>query len=142
MTGGGDVRGSLVTVRVVTASLSCLPKVLVAISWRRALEAHPTLAATDVGAEVCMAGPAHMHMLGMEAAHLDCRGSGLMDIAKLRMEVMGLSTCKIDLDGWSTLQEVYFIRSAKMFFLSMSSCKGLGLVPEDFPSHLQVVAGL
>lgn len=136
MTSGGDVKGTFATVRVATASLSCLPKVMVAISWRGALEACPTLT------EVCMAGPAHMHMLGLEVTHLDCRGSSLMDIAVLRMEVMGSVTRKIDLDGCSMLQEVYFVRSAKIFFLSLLTCKGSCLVPEDLPFYVQTAAGL
>lgn len=40
----------------------------------------------------------------------------------------------------TTVQDTYFIQSAKTLFLSLDACKALGLVPKAFPHHTQAAA--
>lgn len=59
--------------------------------------------------------------------HLDCRGS---------------APYRIILGGQSTLQEVYFVLSARNFYLLHDVCKGFSLIPESFANHNSIVVRL
>lgn len=59
--------------------------------------------------------------------------AGLRDVADLPLQCLGSCRCSISPDGLGTEHDVYFIPSAKSLFLSLSTCKDLGLVPASFP---------
>ena len=91
-------------------------------------------AVADTGAQVCVAGPSLLAMLG-KGATLARPHRGLRDVADLQLGCMGTLSLNIQLRERSTVQEVYFIKTAKCLFLSLDACKGLGLVPDSFPHH-------
>ena len=90
------------------------------------------LAVADTGAMVCVAGTALMSKLRIRTGELrECRD--LIDVADMRVQCIGYTTCHISSKDQSVRQKVYFVRSAKDLYLSLGGCKGLGLVPVDFP---------
>ena len=66
---------------------------------------------------------------------------GLRDVANIPLQVLGSAMCLISHGGRSSHQEICFVNSARFLYLSLTTCKELGLVPEDFPNHMQVAAG-
>lgn len=73
--------------------------------------------------------------------------TGLRDVADLVHKCPRSSVCSITLGSRLTEQDIYFVQSAKAFFLLLDVCKELGLVPENFPhnsvsgTHTQAVEG-
>ena len=53
---------------------------------------------------------------------------------------MGSAPCIIKCGGRSTTQDVYFMKTAKRLYLSLSACKQLELVPDSFPHHTHSIA--
>lgn len=98
---------------------------------------HPAVAIADMRAQVCVAGPALLAALSIKPASLKGCG-GLKDVADLLLKCLGSCVCNITLGGRSTQQEIYFLHSAKSLFLSLDTCKELGLVPDGFPHHTLV----
>ena len=90
------------------------------------------LAVADICAMVCVASTALMSKLQVRTDELrKCRD--LIDVADMWVQCLSYTTCHIGSGDRSTKQEVYFVRSAKDLYLSLGGCKGLGLVPVDFP---------
>lgn len=126
-------------VTAAASQLSSHPRVEVKVT-RGTHGIGPTsvLAVADTGAMVCVAGAALMSKLQLCTDELrKCRD--LRDVADMRVQCLGSATCHISSGDRSTQQNVYFVRSAKDLYLSLGACKGLGLVPEDFPRHTQMV---
>ena len=97
------------------------------------------LAVADTGAMVCVADTALMSKLRIRTCELrKCRD--LRDVADMRVQCIGYTTCHISSGDRSTRQKVYFVHSAKDLYFSLGACKGLGLVPKDFPRHTQFTA--
>ena len=102
---------------------------------------HPIPAVADTGAQVCVAGPALMSLIKIRPALLQ-RRAGLRDVANLPLKCMGSARCHIYYGGCSTEQDVYFMKTAKKFYLSLSACKDLRLVDRDFPHQKPLVASI
>lgn len=93
------------------------------------------VAVADTGAQVCVAGPSVMSALNIQPTQLK-RQAGLRDVANIHLKCMGSAPCIVKGGGRSTLQEVYFVHSAKNFYLSLDACKDLGLVHRNFPIYV------
>ena len=91
-------------------------------------------AVPDTGAQVCVAGPAFLTSLNVRPETLRLRGS-LRDFANLHLKCLGSVLCSIVYKGGVTTQEVYIVKSSIDFYLSLSACRELGLVPDTFPDH-------
>ncbi|MPC58299.1 hypothetical protein E2C01_052295 [Portunus trituberculatus] len=65
----------------------------------------------------------------------------LRDVADLPLACLGTVECCFALDGRSTRQEVFVVKTARNLFLSLMACKELGLVPDTFPFHIPTAAG-
>ena len=50
---------------------------------------------------------------------------------------LGSKMCHLQLAGRSTMQRVFFIQGVERLFLSVETCKVLGLVHRNFPHHTQ-----
>ena len=134
--------GSLGAVRVSSARSSRLPKLEVEVSAEGTERWSPAVAVADTGAEVCVAGPQHLRLLGLREGQLLEVDVGLLDIAEVRVKVMGFAWCVFRIGKVATRQRVYFVKSSKMLFLSLNTCISLKLVPCDFPFHTRMVAGV
>ena len=96
-------------------------------------KARSVIAIADTGAQVCVAGPRLLARLGLGAAALSQRGN-LRDLAHRQLPCLGAISCQIQLAGRTTEQVVYIVREVKALFLSLRTCRELGLVPPDFPN--------
>ena len=95
-------------------------------------------AVADTGAMVCVAGPGLLQALQVPRNALQ-PVSGLRDVADKHLRCMGATVCSFGAGGKATSQPVYIVNSAKILYLSFDVCKGLGLLPQDFP-HQAVAA--
>ena len=127
VTVAGAARRPQPTIRV---SIQCV------ISSRKCTVA----AVADTGAQVCVGGRELLNSLSLKPAHLE-RWAGLRDIADLPLQMLGCAVCTISFGGCTSQQRVCFINTARNFYLSLSACIDLGLVPQGFPHHTQVAAG-
>lgn len=116
------------------------PLVAVLASLPGRKEGHPVMAVADTGAQVCVAGPSLLAKLGIKEAGLIRKG-GLRDVADLPLTCLGTVECCFALDGRSTRQDVFVVKTARNVFLSLAACKDLGLVPDAFPFHIPAAAG-
>lgn len=116
------------------------PLVAVVASLSGRQEGRPVMAVADTGAQVCVAGPALLAKLGVKERGL-LRKGGLRDVADLPLACLGTFECCFALDGRSTRQEVFVVKTARNLFLSLTACKDLGLVPDTFPFHVPTAAG-
>ena len=119
---------------VVVAGAHHMPQPVIGVTITRecgSTLAHVT-AVADTGAQVCVAGPSLMSAINLKPALLQ-RRAGLLDVADLPLKCMGSAPCRISCGGKSTVHAVYFVKTAKQFYLSLSACKDFGLVPDDFP---------
>ena len=98
-----------------------------------------TPAVADTGAQVCVAGRKMLATLRLKPSQLKPR-NGLKDVADLPLSCMGTRKCVIELGGRRSEQEIYFIPTARNLFMSLRTCKDLGLVPEDFPNPAPLIA--
>ena len=99
----------------------------------------PCKAVPDTGAQVCVAGVELRSCLGVPALLQRQAGIGLRDVANLQLKCVGAAMVTISHKGLSTRQKVYFVDSAKNFYLSLSACKELGVVHRNFPQQVPVV---
>ena len=131
-----DVSGAVLVAEV---HRSPQPTVNVTVTRVRGDKNTHTYAVADTGAQVCVAGPSLMSSINLRPALLQ-RRAGLRDVANLPLKCMGSAPCQIVCGGTSTVQDVYFMKTAKQFYLSLAACRDLGLVHEDFPHQTLLVA--
>ncbi|KAK8377955.1 hypothetical protein O3P69_018692 [Scylla paramamosain] len=93
---------------------------------------HPTIAIADTGAQVCVAGPTLLRILGLSPRQLQER-AGLRDLAGINLPTLGATTCHFSIPGRSTQRDVYFVKSVDKIYLSLDACKDLGLVHAGLP---------
>ncbi|XP_068228115.1 uncharacterized protein [Palaemon carinicauda] len=98
-----------------------------------------TLVVADTEAQICVGGPTILSSLQINPLELQPR-TGLRDIANLRVRCLGSTACFIDIGGRCTKQVVYFVPTAKNFFISLNACKELGIVPPGFPHPYHLIA--
>ena len=98
-------------------------------------------AVADTGAMICVGGPDLMYSLGLTRSKLNKCGK-LRDVADRPINVWGSYWCYIKLNGRCSKNQIYFIPSAKRCFLSLTMCKDLGLVHQDFPLQLPTIAAV
>ena len=110
------------------------PTIDVEVGGANAGESYCVKAVPDTGAQVCVAGPAILAKLKVEPAKLRWR-RGLRDFANIQMKCLGSMLCSISFNGRCSTREVYFMKSSIDFYLSLDTCKDLGLVPDEFPNH-------
>ncbi|XP_045122674.1 uncharacterized protein LOC123511117 [Portunus trituberculatus] len=117
---------------VATARITRQPKLQVLVSGPEGGPQHPTTAIADTGAQVCVAGPTLLKILGLAPRQLRGR-AGLRDLAGINLPTLGATTCHFSIPGHSTQQDVYFVKSVEKIYLSLDACRDLGLVHADFP---------
>ncbi|MPC33543.1 hypothetical protein E2C01_026898 [Portunus trituberculatus] len=108
------------------------PQLQVLISRPEGSTQHSTTAIADTGAQVCVAGPVLLKILGLSHGQLQQHAS-LCNLANINLPTLGATSCHFSISGHSTRQDVYFMRSVLQVYLSLTACKALGLVHEDFP---------
>ena len=131
---GGKVSGAV----MVAASNSATPPqptILVNISHSTLPQAIKVNANADTGAQVCVAGTELLNKLHLKPSKLNHR-TGLRDVANRALTPLGSFTCEIELNNRTITQDIYFVRSAKGCYLSLSACKKFGLVNESFPQPM------
>lgn len=119
--------------------LSRHPTLQVTVTCRRGASPASVAAVVDTGAMVCVAGPGLLHALKVPRCQLQPVG-GLRDVADKPLKCMGAAMCTFSACGTTATQPIYFLSSAKTLYLSYDACKGLGLLPPDFPHHTSVAA--
>ena len=95
------------------------------------------LAIADTGAECCVAGPKELAILGLRVRDLDKPSSTIRHAGGGALRVFGTKKCTLRLGDRSTDQNVHFIQGIERMFLSVKTCKSLGLVDAEFPHHIQ-----
>ena len=95
----------------------------------------------DTGAQVCVAGPELLRILKLKPSQLQHR-TGLRDVANRIPTPLGSFTCNIELNKKTVTQDIYFIKSAKGCYISLSVCKKLGIVHQNFPLPMTTVASV
>ncbi|KAK8406335.1 hypothetical protein O3P69_007200 [Scylla paramamosain] len=98
-------------------------------------------AVADTGAQVCVAGPKLMSLLGLRPALLQ-RRAGIRDLARIPLSSLGAAACRISLPSHTTVQDVHFVENVERLYLSCTTCKDLGLIHQDFPKPSAVTAGV
>ncbi|KAK8405460.1 hypothetical protein O3P69_001794 [Scylla paramamosain] len=84
-------------------------------------------AVADTGAQVCVAGPKLMSLLGLRPALLQ-RQAGIRDLARILLSSLGAAACHISLPSHTTVQDVHFVENVERLYLSCTTCKDLGLI--------------
>ncbi|KAK8381291.1 hypothetical protein O3P69_018401 [Scylla paramamosain] len=98
-------------------------------------------AVADTGAQVCVAGPKLMSLLGLRPALLQ-RRAGIRELARIPLSSLGAAACRISLPSHTTVQDVHFVENVERLYLSCTTCKDLGLIHQDFPNPSAVAAGV
>lgn len=126
---------------VIVAEASHEPQPVIAVSVidKSGSKLAQVNAVADTGAQVCVAGASFMSTMNLKPALLQ-RRAGLKDVADYPLKCMGSAPYRISLGGLSTVQEVYFLKTAKQLYLSLPACKKLGLVHPDFPHQAPLIA--
>ncbi|KAK8381431.1 hypothetical protein O3P69_018484 [Scylla paramamosain] len=117
---------------VATAKVTRQPQLQILVSRPEGGPQHPTTAIADTGAQVCVAGPTLLRILGLSPRQMQER-AGLRDLAGINLPTLGATTCHFSIPGRSTQRDVYFVKSVDKIYLSLDACKDLGLVHTDFP---------
>ncbi|KAK8390853.1 hypothetical protein O3P69_010520 [Scylla paramamosain] len=125
-------KGAVASAVVVTAKVTRQPQLQILVSRPEGGPQHPTTAIADTGAQVCVAGPTLLRILGLSPRQLQER-AGLRDLAGINLPTLGATTCHFSIPGRSTQRDVYFVKSVDKIYLSLDACKDLGLVHADFP---------
>ncbi|KAK8372979.1 hypothetical protein O3P69_012755 [Scylla paramamosain] len=125
-------KGAVASAVVATAKVTRQPQLQILVSRPEGGPQHPTTTIADTGAQVCVAGPTLLRILGLSPRQLQER-AGLCDLAGVILPTLGATTCHFSIPGRSTQREVYFVKSVDKIYLSLDACKDLGLVHADFP---------
>ncbi|KAK8384324.1 hypothetical protein O3P69_009244 [Scylla paramamosain] len=125
-------KGAVASVVVATAKVTRQPQLQILVSRPEGGPQHPTTAIADTGAQVCVAGPTLLRILGLSPRQLQ-EHTGLCDLAGINLPTLGATTCHFSIPGRSTQRDVYFVKSVDKIYLSLDACKDLGLVHADFP---------
>ena len=107
------VSGSVTT---VGTQVSSQPTVEVTVALERGTK-HRTVAVTDTGAQVCVAGEALLSSLHIKPTQLQ-RQAALRDVADLPLQCLGSCRCTISLGGLVAEQDMYLCP-----LLSYCSCR-------------------
>ena len=135
-----DVDVNSVTVGSVAVAPEPLLQVHVAPQTGGGAETTVT-AVADTGAQVCVAGPKLMSLLGLRPALLQ-RRAGIRDLARIPLSSLAAAACRISLPGHTTVQDVHFVKNVERLYLSCTTCKDLGLIHQDFPKPSAVTASV
>ena len=91
------------------------------------------LSVPGTGAEVTVAGTAHMSLLGIKTEHLTLPSHGLTHVAGGKVNVVGKSKLSFDYGDIRIIEVVYFIDKVSKLFLSVHACKKLKIIHQSFP---------
>ena len=128
------MKNSIGSVRISSvSSASRLPKLEIEMCWEGSPQWSQALAIADTGAEVCVAGRQHLRSMNLSEGQLRRVNVGLVDIAGFKVKALGWAMCEIKLGDSMSRQPVYFIPTSPVVFMSLDTCRGLGLVAKDFP---------
>ncbi|KAK8395449.1 hypothetical protein O3P69_006242 [Scylla paramamosain] len=127
-------KGAVASAVVATAKVTRQPQLQILVSRLEGGPQHPTTAIADTGAQVCVAGPTLLRILGLSPRQLQER-AGLRDLAGVILPTLGATTCHFSIPGRSTQREVYFVKSVDKIYLSLDACKDLGLRPRHSQSR-------
>lgn len=87
----------------------------------------------DTGANICLAGKAHMQSMGIHISHLQPSKKMIATAGGHSISAFGWIHISLILNGKRTLQPVYFSNAIKQFYLSKEACMSLGILPINFP---------
>ena len=117
------------------------PTLAVRISHKNLCQPIQIIAVADTGAQVCTASVQVMKQLGLTPTKLH-RCSALRDVANRVIQPLGSFMCDITVGNNTVRHDIYFLESAKSCYLSLKTCKQLGLVHKDFPAPLPTTASV
>ena len=92
-------------------------------------------AVADTGAECCVAGQLQMQLMGLKKTDLEKASGKIRHAGGGALRILGSILCELQLGGRNTVQRIYFIQGVEHLFLSVGTCKELGLVHQNFPHH-------
>ena len=93
----------------------------------------------DTGAEVTVIGDKYLATLGIKHSMLNMTKTKLKHVAGGNISVVGSCWLSFQVDGHRCVEEVFFITGVTdIFSLSLSACKALSIVHEDFPQVIQL----
>lgn len=141
LTKNNEVEKVINSVTVGATTVSSEPVLQVEVAQQVSGVSKLMVVVADTGAQVCVAGPALMSSLGLRPVLLQ-RRAGIRDVAGAPLSTMGALPCRISYCGHSTVQEVHFVKSVERLYLSLDTCKALGLVHNHFPHPLPQVANV
>ena len=87
----------------------------------------------DTGAEVTVAGEKYLSILKVKKSWLNLPKQNLKHVGGGRISVIGSCYLSFTANLRTTIQEVHFIPNTPNIFLSITACKELKLIPQDFP---------
>lgn len=87
----------------------------------------------DTGAEVTVAGEKYLSILKVKKSWLNPPKKNLKHVGGGRISVIGSCYLSFTVNLQTTIQEVHFIPNTSNIFLSITACKELKLIPQDFP---------
>ena len=90
----------------------------------------------DSGADLCLAGVKHMQQLGLSRSDLNDSMKVISTAGKYKIETFGWCHVIFNHTGTETRQPVYFSQQIQRFYLSKVACKGIKILPVDFPHGL------
>ena len=135
-THGQDPTVGQVTVLDVGAASCTQPVLLVKVTNLHNKVSGSFESVADTGAEVCIAGIVQADALGIDIGQLEKPVVQLQHAAGGRMEVLGRCRVAIQHGIRVANEDIYFVMGTHRLFLSLKTCKSLGLVHEGFPNHL------
>ena len=94
-------------------------------------------AVADTGAECCVAGLQQMMQMGLKTVDLEKTNGKIRHAGGGALRILGSKLCDLQLGSKNTMQRVFFIQGVERLFLSVGTCKALGLVHRNFPRHTQ-----
>ena len=97
------------------------------------------LAVADTGCQSCLAGTSLLRQLGLHASHLTPTTMKMRAANQAAIGIIGALAVRITHSGKMSRQIVYITGSTDKFFLSLETCKDLGLIPDSFPSAAPVM---
>ena len=90
-------------------------------------------AIADTGAGACVGGSKHMKQMGITRNDLKPPPHTLQHVGGHKLSVLGVYSIYILHNSEIVETDVYFVEGVTHMYLSLGSCKKLGLVDQDFP---------
>ena len=87
----------------------------------------------DSGADLCLAGIKHMHQMGLSTSDLNSSKKSISTAGRYKIKTFGWCNIIFNYAGTETRQQVYFSQQIHEFYLSKGACKGINILPLNFP---------